>query len=140
MHGPQGGGFGVPELSPTAAYSSSGDTSGPFTPPSDPLFDLLYPGWPRDLPTPELTNRLIDVYFTRPHMCTGVVNPTRFRGAMMLPPTSQGFPHIGLIHVVCAIASLMVPDDFFRHESYWRSHDKPVEYHLAKCQVRSFVA
>lgn len=35
------------------------------------LLDILYPGWPRDLPSPDLVARLIDVYFTKSHMASG---------------------------------------------------------------------
>ncbi|GAA5914990.1 hypothetical protein JCM8208_005024 [Rhodotorula glutinis] len=117
------------------AYSSSGDTSPAFTPPSDALFDLFYPGWPRDLPVPDVTHRLVDVFFTKPHMCRDVVHEAKFRTAMTLPPTSDGFPHTALIHIMCAIAALMVPDDYLKGESYWQSFSKPVEYHLARCKL-----
>lgn len=35
------------------------------------LLEILYPGWPRDLPTPTLTTRLIEVYFAKSHMASG---------------------------------------------------------------------
>lgn len=35
------------------------------------LLEILYPGWPRDLPTPTLVTRLIDVYFTKNHFASG---------------------------------------------------------------------
>jgi len=105
--------------------------------PQDPLLELLYPGWPRDLPPPDLTHRLVEVYFARPHQCAGVVNATRVRAALRLSPTSAGFPHPALLHVMCAIACLMIPDDFFRGESYyWRGYPRAADYHIARCKVR----
>ncbi|KPV74257.1 uncharacterized protein RHOBADRAFT_54102 [Rhodotorula graminis WP1] len=125
----------VAAVATATEYGSTSGASPPFTPPSDPLFDLFYPGWPRDLPVPEVTHRLIDVYFAKPHMCRDVVNEVKFRTAMTLPPTSDGFPHTALIHIMCAIAALMVPDDYLKGETYWRSASKPVEYHLARCKL-----
>ncbi|BGP49664.1 hypothetical protein JCM10450v2_005567 [Rhodotorula kratochvilovae] len=126
----------MPGLSPPGTHSSSTDTSPPFTPPSDPLFELFYPGWPRDLPPPGLTHRLLDVYFARPHICAGMINAVRFRAAMLLPPTSNGFPHPALIHILCAIACMMISDDFFTgEERYWKGFERPTEYHAARCKA-----
>ena len=47
--------------------------SAPLSPPDD-LLDLFYPGWPRDLPSPTLVTRLIDVYFAKSHSATGMLN------------------------------------------------------------------
>ncbi|GAA5841944.1 hypothetical protein JCM9279_003165 [Rhodotorula babjevae] len=127
-----------PTLSPAATtFTSSTSAASPFTPPSsDPLLELLYPGWPRDLPPPSLTHRLVDVYFARPHQCSDIINPSRFRTALSLPPTSSGFPHPALIHVMCAIAGVMVPDDFFRGETcYWREYPRAADYHIARCKI-----
>ena len=128
-----------PTLSPSATtLTSSTSAASPFTPPSsDPLLELLYPGWPRDLPPPTLTHRLIDDYFARPHQCSDIVNPSRFRTALCMPPTSAGFPHPALIHVMCAVACLMIPDDFFRGEScYWQGYERAADFHIARTKVR----
>ncbi|GAA5820630.1 hypothetical protein JCM3770_003558 [Rhodotorula araucariae] len=126
----------MPGLSPPGTHSSLTDTSPPVTPRSDPLFELFYPGWPRDLPPPSLTHRLIEVYFARPHVCAGMINPVRFRAAMLLPPTSANFPHPALIHILCAIACMMISDDFFiGEERYWRGFERPTDYHAARCKV-----
>lgn len=129
----------VPGLSPIPAYSPSSSATSPFTPP-DPLLELIYPGWPRDLPPPELTHRLVEVFFSRPHQCIGIVDAARIRAAMRLPPTSSAFPHTALLHVMCAIACLMVPDDFFRGEAPYWGTAKPGDYHVARCKVRPSVA
>ncbi|GAA5832376.1 hypothetical protein JCM11251_006427 [Rhodosporidiobolus azoricus] len=111
-----------------------------FTPPStssespagsnDFFRDLLYPGWPRDLPSPELTMRLVEIFLTRPHICRGLVSPAKFRTSLLLPPTSAGFPHKGLLHMMCALAAMMVSEDFFAaEERYWFPHERPTEYH-----------
>ncbi|GJN90337.1 hypothetical protein Rhopal_003346-T1 [Rhodotorula paludigena] len=122
-------------LSPPATLNSM-DLTPPVSPPEDPFLEVFYPGWPRDLPTPALTLQLVEVFFSRPHIGSGIVNPARFRTAMTLPPTSLGFPHPALIHIICALAGMMVSDDFFASEErYWRGFDKPSEYHAARCKV-----
>ncbi|GAA5852477.1 hypothetical protein JCM9279_003462 [Rhodotorula babjevae] len=127
----------VPEPSPPTTERSSSFTTSPSAfPPQDPLLELLYPGWPRDLPPPDLTYRLVEVYFARPHQCAGVVNAARVRAALRLSPTSAGFPHPALLHVMCAIAGLLVPDDFFRGETYyWRGYPRAADYHIARCKL-----
>lgn len=129
----------VPEpvqLSPPPSGSSHGaspaSTSPSATTASNSLFDLFYPGWPRDLPSPDLTSRLIEIYFTRPHAAQGMINASRFRSAMLLSPTSAGFPHPALIHAVCAVAAMIISPDYFRSEEpYWQHvASSASEYHF----------
>lgn len=75
-------------LPPAASsfFNNPVPTSSPFLPtppnaplsPPDHLLDLFYPGWPRDLPSPTLVTRLIDVYFAKSHAATGMLNKVRF--------------------------------------------------------------
>ncbi|GAA6003786.1 hypothetical protein JCM10207_003598 [Rhodosporidiobolus poonsookiae] len=130
------GNFVEQTVTPPSTTMSS-EPSPSAGPTSDPLFELFYPGWPRDLPSPDLTMRLVEIYFNRPHICHGMLNPGRFRAAMLLPPTSNGFPHPGLLHIICAIAAMYVSDDFFLAETrYWPTHQTPTEYH-ASCAKAS---
>ncbi|GAA5883358.1 hypothetical protein JCM3774_002035 [Rhodotorula dairenensis] len=125
-------------LSPPPSGSSQGasptstSTSPVYTTASTSLFDLFYPGWPRDLPSPDLTSRLIEIYFTRPHAAQGVINASRFRSAMLLSPTSAGFPHPALIHAICAIAAMIISPDYFNSEApYWQhAASSAGEYHF----------
>lgn len=102
----------------------------------DPLLNVLYPGWPADLPTPTLTFRLVEIYFSRPGIHTGMINQSKFRTRLTLPPTHPNFPHSSLIHVICAIAATTVPETLFASESrYWQHHASPSEYHVRRCKV-----
>ncbi|GAA5995782.1 fungal specific transcription factor domain-containing protein [Rhodotorula paludigena] len=102
----------------------------------DPLLNVLYPGWPADLPTPILTFRLVEIYFSRPGIHTGMINQSKFRTRLTLPPTHPNFPHSSLIHVICAIAATTVPETFFASESrYWQHHASPSEYHVRRCKL-----
>lgn len=121
-----------PSGSSQGASPTSTTTSPVYTAAPTSLFDLFYPGWPRDLPSPDLTSRLVEIYFTRPHAVQGVINASRFRSAMLLSPTSVGFPHPALIHAVCAIAAMIISPDYFNSEvPYWQ-HAAPsaAEYHF----------
>ncbi|GAA5888673.1 hypothetical protein JCM6882_009044 [Rhodosporidiobolus microsporus] len=142
------GGVSVSVGSSSSDYIISNfiEQSAQLTPPStssespasgnDLFRDLLYPGWPRDLPSPELTMRLVEIFLTRPHICTGLVNAAKFRTSMLLPPTSAGFPHKGLLHMMCSLAAMMVSEDFFMtEERYWPSHQKPTEYHATMAKM-----
>ncbi|GAA5958364.1 hypothetical protein JCM3765_004807 [Sporobolomyces pararoseus] len=110
------------------------------TPPESPSADfwnqLMYPGWPKDLPSYDLTTRLLDVWFSKPHCLTGLINPEQFRSSMLHPPSTSGFPHSALIHAMMAIASMLVSDDFFNNEPrYWPLDQKVSEYHAARGKV-----
>lgn len=110
------------------------------TPPDSPSADfwnqLMYPGWPRDLPSFDLTSRLLDVWFSKPHCLTGLINEHNFRASMLHPPSTAAFPHSALIHSMMAIASMFVSDDFFANEPrYWPMDQKVSEYHAARGKV-----
>ncbi|GAA5866403.1 hypothetical protein JCM8547_000767, partial [Rhodosporidiobolus lusitaniae] len=129
--------------------SNFNEKTGAFTPPStnasstgaspasssDPFLELLFPGWPNDLPSPDLTMRLVEVWLTRPHICSGMVNAARFRNSMLLPPTSQGFPHKGLLHMMCAMSAMMVGEEFFGGEKYWPAGQTASEYHASRAKL-----
>lgn len=127
----------------TSATSSR--NFAPYTPPSvaspttDPLLELFYPGWPSDLPSPALVSRLVETYFGRIHITTGMINKGRFLAALTLPPRHHDFPHKALLHAVLASAALMVSQDFFLGEdSYWSKEDiteSPADYHGRKAKA-----
>ncbi|GAA6060693.1 hypothetical protein JCM10212_005075 [Sporobolomyces blumeae] len=108
----------------------------PESPMADLWTQLIYPGWPKDLPSFELTSRLLEVWFHKPHCLSGMINPERFRAAMLHPPTTSIFPHAALIHAMMAIASMLVSEDFFANEPrYWPLNQKVTEYHAARAKV-----
>lgn len=122
---------------PFTTSSSINDATPPLTPPSPFFYELFYPGWPKSLPSPDLTTRLSEIYFSKPHICQGMIDPSRFRADMLLPPTAFGFPHLSLLHAMCAVAAKMVsPDYFASEEMYWVGYSSPSEYHFAQAKVR----
>ncbi|BGP59241.1 hypothetical protein NBRC10512_005033 [Rhodotorula toruloides] len=121
---------------PFTTSSSINDATPPLTPPSPFFYELFYPGWPKSLPSPDLTTRLSEIYFSKPHICQGMIDPSRFRADMLLPPTAFGFPHLSLLHAMCAVAAKMVsPDYFASEEMYWVGYSSPSEYHFAQAKV-----
>ncbi|GAA6009697.1 hypothetical protein JCM11491_001063 [Sporobolomyces phaffii] len=114
----------------------SGGPTGPESSSDDFWNQLIYPGWPKDLPSFDLTSRLLEVWFSKPHCLTGLINPAQFRAAMLHPPTTSGFPHSALIHSMMAIASMLVSEDFFANEPrYWPLDQKVTEYHAARGKI-----
>ena len=105
------------------------------------ILDLLYPGWPSDLPAPNLVSTLIDVYFTRPHAGYYMLNRGRFMTAFSFPPKHAMFPHAGLIHAMMAVAFTCVAPNAFDMSGhlYWRSIDgteieSPAVYHAKRAK------
>lgn len=108
------------------------------------MYDLFYPGWPSDLPSPSLVSRLVDIFFSRAHPASGMINSSFFRSTLRLPPTHYYFPSAALIHAVLAFASRLVSDDFFGGEGrYWVGENtgRPLrveEYHIQRAEVSSY--
>lgn len=127
--------------SPQQAAGASYQT-GP-SPPSgdetDPFFDLIYPGWPSDLPPPSLTRKMLDLFFTRPHCGSYLIIRSKFEAAFSFPPTSSRFPSVALIHSMLAVAYTCVPSTFnVENNSYWKKEARdtsPAVYHGRRGKV-----
>ncbi|KAK4049546.1 hypothetical protein OIV83_004043 [Microbotryomycetes sp. JL201] len=121
----------VPHHLPFTASSASLPESGERS-----FLEILYPGWPRDLPSPDLVNRLVNVYFSKNHAATGMINQQKFLAALSLPPNNSGFPHPCLIHAMIATSVRMVSADFFGFENrYWGSEATPADYHAKRARA-----
>ncbi|GAA5990139.1 hypothetical protein JCM11641_001068, partial [Rhodosporidiobolus odoratus] len=119
------------DLLAAASASASSDLFDPFaTTPSltlpldlslDFSFALLPPGYPSSLPSPSLLSNLIDVFFQKSHLATGLISEPKLRSALLLPPSHKGYPLEGLLHAVCATAGLMVGEGMLEGEwiRYW---------------------
>ncbi|WWD15819.1 hypothetical protein CI109_100243 [Kwoniella shandongensis] len=69
------------------------------------LMDLFWPGWPPNLPEPNVVNDLIEAFFDLVPNLPRVLHRARFLARMALPPTHSNFPHPALIHAVCTAAA-----------------------------------
>ncbi|GAA5895977.1 Zn(II)2Cys6 transcription factor [Sporobolomyces salmoneus] len=133
---PEGSGGGGGNVNYLNTSNNASQPTPPESPPSDFWNQLMYPGWPRDLPSFDLTSRLIDVWFSKPHCLTGLINEAQFRSSMLHPPSTSSFPHSALIHAMMAIASMLVSEEFFMNEPrYWPTGQKVSEYHAARGKV-----
>jgi hypothetical protein len=72
----------------------------------DPFLELLYPGWPSRLPAPDLLTHLIDVFFTSHPNALHIIHRPTFMYRLAFSPTSREFPHVSILHAICAVGSL----------------------------------
>ncbi|KAF8480648.1 fungal-specific transcription factor domain-containing protein [Gautieria morchelliformis] len=84
---------------PTAATNSPGRDA-------DLLRDLFWPSWPARLPTPELLQHLVGVFFSSLPHASRVLHRESFLASLSLLPTASGFPETSILHAICAVASL----------------------------------
>jgi hypothetical protein len=85
------------------------------------LMDLFWPGWPPNLPEPNIVNDLyvypplyvktqlisrIESFFTKVPALPRMMNRAKLLQRMTLPPTHSDFPHASILHAICACASL----------------------------------
>jgi hypothetical protein len=84
-----------------------------------------------------VTQALVDAYFSRDHLTSGMINKGRFLSALSHPPTHTKFPHASLIHAVCAVAARFIdPQQLdLDKESYWKDDDSPADYHAKRAKM-----
>lgn len=125
-----------PDLSDLAAAASSTplfQTQLP-SPTSASMFGALLPSaYPSDLPSPALFHRLLNVFFTKSHLVSGMVSERRFRHSLtfMTSLSSAGSadpraPAPVLLHAIVATAAMLVPESFYADEPrYWLLNPLP---------------
>ncbi|KEP52171.1 fungal specific transcription factor domain protein [Rhizoctonia solani 123E] len=75
--------------------------------PSDhPGQQLVISGWPTRLPKPDLFYHLVDVFFTCYPHAHYILHRPSFMVSLALPPKSPDFPHVSLLHAICAYAGV----------------------------------
>ena len=91
---------------------------------------VTFPGTDQTLPSPPLLNKLIDVFFaSQASLYTGLIYESRFRQAMLLPPSHARYPPPVLLHAVVLSAGRTVSSDFWAGEfPYWGT-STPLEFH-----------
>lgn len=75
------------------------------TEPDKVLLDILYPGWPVDLPDPNLMEHLIDCFFQFVPSVNRIFVYDSFKTRMTLPPSSDNFPDEAILHAICAVSA-----------------------------------
>ena len=92
---------GLPEaggIAPTAAGTTA-------LPDPDSLFAS---DWPASLPSPKLVYSLLEIFFSKKFMFSSLINAEKFYGHLSLGPSHQDFPHVALLHSMCAVATTFV--------------------------------
>ncbi|PWY99989.1 hypothetical protein BCV70DRAFT_206296 [Testicularia cyperi] len=77
----------------------------------DPKLELLWSGYPKDLPPPDTVLHLAEIFFTSSPYRNLIYKPG-FMASLMLPPNHPNRPHAGLLHAIIAVAIPLSP--FFR--------------------------
>lgn len=68
-------------------------------------FLMVPSNWPKGLPAPYLLEHLIETFFNQVPFVPRILQRGLFMARARLPPTSPDFPHIALLHAVCAAAA-----------------------------------
>ncbi|ELU36957.1 fungal specific transcription factor domain-containing protein [Rhizoctonia solani AG-1 IA] len=67
---------------------------------------LTISGWPIRLPKPDLFYHLVDVFFTSYPHAHYIIHRPSFMLSLALSPKSPDFPHVSLLHAICAYAGV----------------------------------
>ncbi|CAE6434382.1 unnamed protein product [Rhizoctonia solani] len=67
---------------------------------------LTLSGWPTRLPKPDLVYHLVDVFFTYYPHAHYIIHRPSFMLALAQSPKSPNFPHVSLLHAICAYAGV----------------------------------
>ncbi|KAG9038131.1 hypothetical protein FRB95_002571 [Tulasnella sp. JGI-2019a] len=65
--------------------------------------------WPINIPPPELLYHLVDTVLTSVPLANRIIHRPTFMANLEKPPSSLDFPHVNLLHAICALASLYTP-------------------------------
>lgn len=69
-------------------------------------YDVIWPSWPRDLPSPSLVRHLVDSFFAfHPH-ASRLFHVSTFVNTLNLPPNHPKFPSPCILHAICALGGL----------------------------------
>ncbi|RXK41931.1 hypothetical protein M231_00652 [Tremella mesenterica] len=90
--------FDTTTRAPVDADADAGRLGGPY-------LDILWPGWPPQLPTPTMVDHMVNTFFSVVPSTPRLLHRQRFQARLTLPPTHPDFPHPALLHAICAVAA-----------------------------------
>ncbi|CAE6449866.1 unnamed protein product [Rhizoctonia solani] len=76
------------------------------SPPNPHGQQLVLSGWPTRLPKPDLVHHLVDVFFSCYPHAHYIIHRSSFMLSLSLSPKSPDFPHVSLLHAICAYAGI----------------------------------
>ncbi|KAI0340132.1 hypothetical protein BDW22DRAFT_441359 [Trametopsis cervina] len=62
--------------------------------------------WPPNLPTPDVTRHLVEAFFAYHIHASRLFHAPTFMASLDLLPTDPRFPHVSVLHAMCAVGSL----------------------------------
>ncbi|GAA6057353.1 hypothetical protein JCM3770_005722 [Rhodotorula araucariae] len=102
---------------------------------------LTTSSYPPDLPSPALFARLVDAFFLKPHLASGLINERRFRASLAFLDAGAGAeddpraPAPCLLHAIVATAALLVPAPFYASEPrYWAASSSLAAHHAKRAE------
>jgi len=116
------GGWPAPNAALLNSYSFPDSSQGRFqtadeipsnTITDEIMQDLLYPGWPTDLPSPAIVNSLVALFFDKPSAYSGLLSREGFLSRLILPCRHMLFPSTSLIHAILTLALTQVSSDAY---------------------------
>ncbi|KAG9009234.1 hypothetical protein FRB93_005730 [Tulasnella sp. JGI-2019a] len=81
----------------------------PATSPMPEMKTLSTEIWPINIPPPELLYHLVETVLACVPLANRVIHRPTFMASLAKPASSLDFPHINLLHAICALASLYTP-------------------------------
>ncbi|KAI0691177.1 hypothetical protein BC835DRAFT_1432535, partial [Cytidiella melzeri] len=88
----------------TGPTGSSGSSSRYASFSSAPLDEIR--SWPPNLPSPDVTRHLVESFFSFHMHATRLFHVPTFMASLDLLPTDPRFPHVSVLHAMCAVGSL----------------------------------
>ncbi|KAG8905657.1 hypothetical protein FRB99_008498, partial [Tulasnella sp. 403] len=85
-------------------------------------WQLIDGAWPINVPPPDLLYHLVDTFFACAPLAHWVLHRPTFMLHLLQGPSSPNFPHIALLHAICAMGSLYTPviEDKPPNLNYWK--------------------
>ncbi|CUA73845.1 DNA polymerase [Fowlpox virus strain NVSL] [Rhizoctonia solani] len=91
---------------PIEEFSSINTNQTINSPPDYSGQQLVLSGWPTRLPKPDLVYHLVDVFFNCYPHAHYIIHRPSFMLSLAQSPKSPNFPHVSLLHSICAYAGV----------------------------------
>ncbi|CAE6462211.1 unnamed protein product [Rhizoctonia solani] len=91
---------------PLDQFNAPSETQSTVPLSNDSEQQLTISGWPIRLPKPDLFYHLVDVFFTSYPHAHYIIHRPSFMLSLALSPKSPDFPHVSLLHAICAYAGV----------------------------------
>ncbi|KAG9015676.1 hypothetical protein FRB90_004495, partial [Tulasnella sp. 427] len=72
-------------------------------------YELTFDIWPLNIPPPATLFHLVEIFFSSVPMASRLIHKPTFMSNLRQVPTSPDFPHVAVLHAICAMASLYSP-------------------------------